>query len=213
MVKDKLLIVVANIAILLSLLLPSSKKAREATQNAVCKSNLSQLSRAYMLYVKNNGKKYSYGERPDGSLGSSWEWRIGIYTDIEFTLEQIQSNSGVSPLNNPVLKCPSDPHEIATSKIGFARPYVSNSINYRYTGAGDPGVIVSWKSRSLHQIKTSTLLLTEDSNSHDFKAQGSSWANAMGNFSWIDYIKTPYKNFNYLFIEGHVLSGNRSELT
>jgi len=85
-----------------------------------------------MLYVKNNGKKYSYGERPDGSLGSSWEWRIGIYTDIEFTLEQIQSNSGVSPLNNPVLKCPSDPHEIATSKIGFARPYVSNSTNYWY---------------------------------------------------------------------------------
>ena len=209
----ELLVVVAIIAILLSILLPSLKKAREATKNAVCKSNQSQLGKAFLLYVKNNEEKYPYGERPAGGLVSSWEWRIGEYTGVEFTKEQILSNSWISPVNNVILKCPSDPHEISTSKIGFPRSYMTNSVNFWYTGAGKLGVIGSWTSRSLSQIKSSTLLLAEDSNNHDYKVQGSSWASAMGQFDWIDYIKTPHKQFNYLYVEGFVTSGTRQKMT
>lgn len=50
----ELLIVVAIIGILLSLLLPSLGRAREAAQFAVCKSNNKQLMTAFTIYSKNN---------------------------------------------------------------------------------------------------------------------------------------------------------------
>ena len=50
----ELLVVVAIIGILVSLLVPSLQKAREASRKAVCMSNLKQLGTALHLYLKNN---------------------------------------------------------------------------------------------------------------------------------------------------------------
>jgi len=52
----ELLIVCAILGILLSLLLPSLAKARESAKLAVCKSNISQISKLCYLYVKDNGR-------------------------------------------------------------------------------------------------------------------------------------------------------------
>ena len=53
----ELLIVIAIIAILLSILLPSLSKAREATKFAVCKSNLNMHYKTMMLAVSGNNRK------------------------------------------------------------------------------------------------------------------------------------------------------------
>lgn len=50
----ELLIVIAIIGILLSLLLPSLGRARDAAKFAVCKSNNKQLMTAFTIYAKNN---------------------------------------------------------------------------------------------------------------------------------------------------------------
>lgn len=60
----ELLIVIAIIAILLTLLLPSLSRAREISKRAVCKSNQAQLSRVTFLF----GKEYN-GRIPIGYSG------------------------------------------------------------------------------------------------------------------------------------------------
>lgn len=54
----ELLIVVALIAILLSILLPSLTKARDKAYMAVCLSNLSQIQKANSLFMKNNEQRF-----------------------------------------------------------------------------------------------------------------------------------------------------------
>jgi prepilin-type N-terminal cleavage/methylation domain-containing protein len=53
----ELLIVVAIIAILLSILLPSLSKARELAKRAICRSNIAQNTRVMHLYGNNNNGK------------------------------------------------------------------------------------------------------------------------------------------------------------
>ncbi|MCM8534188.1 MAG: type II secretion system GspH family protein [Lentisphaeraceae bacterium] len=66
----ELLVVVAIIGILMSLLLPSLKKARLATKSAVSKSNLKQIYTAGIMYVdQNNGYlcKADNNSHPNGN--------------------------------------------------------------------------------------------------------------------------------------------------
>lgn len=57
----ELLIVIAIIAILASLLLPSLRRARDKAYLAVCMSNLSQIHKANALFMKNNKEKFIDG--------------------------------------------------------------------------------------------------------------------------------------------------------
>ena len=70
----ELLVVIAIIGILLSLLLPSLAKARESAKRAVCKSNLSQISKATHMYAGSNNSKIpkNYHEY----AGSNWRMTI-----------------------------------------------------------------------------------------------------------------------------------------
>jgi len=51
----ELLVVIAVIAILMALLFPALRKAREAGRRAVCMSNLRQLQIAWQTYAENYG--------------------------------------------------------------------------------------------------------------------------------------------------------------
>jgi len=63
----ELLIVIAIIALLLSVLLPSLKKAKEAARNVVCKSNLRQWSLVFSMYTEDHGDSYNEGYSFDPS--------------------------------------------------------------------------------------------------------------------------------------------------
>ena len=58
----ELLIVVAIIGILVTILMPSLDKAKEAARRAVCKSNLKQMGTASTIYAKNNKGLVPYWE-------------------------------------------------------------------------------------------------------------------------------------------------------
>ena len=59
----ELLIVVAIIGILASLLLPSLERARYEAKNAVCKSNLRQISTGHVLYAQDNDSNMLPGNK------------------------------------------------------------------------------------------------------------------------------------------------------
>lgn len=70
----ELLVVIAIIGILVTLLLPSLSKARETSKRAVCKSNLSQVTKATYMYAGDNNSKipknyYEYA-------GSNWRMTV-----------------------------------------------------------------------------------------------------------------------------------------
>ena len=75
----ELLIVIAIIGILLSLLLPSLGRARDAAKFAVCKSNNKQLMTAFTIYAKNNEYRtvFSNWISLDASQDRGWLYANG----------------------------------------------------------------------------------------------------------------------------------------
>lgn len=77
----ELLIVIAIIAILLSLLLPSLQKARLKGYHAVCASNLSQIYRGVMNYTEKNDAKLPI--HPGGDEKDRWPSAVNPYLTNE----------------------------------------------------------------------------------------------------------------------------------
>jgi len=68
----ELLVVIAIIAMLSSILLPALSKAREKGRQAVCISNLKQLTLAFMMYKDDNDGWYP----PASSQDNNKRWHI-----------------------------------------------------------------------------------------------------------------------------------------
>ena len=117
----ELMIVIAIIGILVSILLPSLWKAREAARNALCMSNIRQLATGLILYCKNSNNFFPDTERAGKYDKRNWSWagnsmlkRNGLSRDDDF------DNNGAAnrPLNKYLgwqqgnemefLNCPSD---------------------------------------------------------------------------------------------------------
>ncbi len=83
----ELMIVIAIIAILISILLPSLGNARRSAKNAVCKSNLAQISRGATLFAKQNDNKF-WDRRKDikgthiGREYNNGEHEFNLYNDF-----------------------------------------------------------------------------------------------------------------------------------
>lgn len=103
----ELLVVISIIALLLSILLPSLKKAREAARIIQCKSNLHNIGFAIHMYSEDN----------NGKIVSGCEKRYSVYYDASFDV-----------LLDPYLKTLSpdfpDPHTGGAdfyNKVGFSQ--------------------------------------------------------------------------------------------
>ncbi|MCD6395207.1 MAG: type II secretion system protein [Planctomycetes bacterium] len=81
----ELLVVIAIIALLLSILMPSLKRAKEAGQRAVCLSGLKQLGMAFHMYAEGNNDEIVSGDIGVGPYGPPWwvdaiwapDWNVG----------------------------------------------------------------------------------------------------------------------------------------
>lgn len=121
----ELLIVIAIIGILITLLIPSMRKAREATKNAVCLSNFKQMSLATYVYAVEHNRNLPASFNGDSMNPPYWygailpyiendnEWSTRIYQcpTVEYTGEnELPRNYGS---NTQVFKhhpSPSTPH-------------------------------------------------------------------------------------------------------
>jgi len=70
----ELLVVIGIIAVLVSILLPSLNRAREAANQTKCLSNLRQLGNAMQMYVNENKGKFPQTGRYDVPHNEDWLW-------------------------------------------------------------------------------------------------------------------------------------------
>jgi prepilin-type N-terminal cleavage/methylation domain-containing protein/prepilin-type processing-associated H-X9-DG protein len=93
----ELLVIIAIIALLVSILMPSLRRAKELTRTAVCLSNLGQVGTAVSLYAatyRMKGPLAVYAPNPIGDKGE-WQYQRGWACHLsEFTEGQEIENAG-----------------------------------------------------------------------------------------------------------------------
>ncbi|MCH2208304.1 MAG: hypothetical protein MK132_20870 [Lentisphaerales bacterium] len=101
----ELLIIIAILGLLMSVLLPSLTKAREAGKRTVCLSNISEWSKGGIQYHSDNGKFWSLWDRPYISTGKSGSWarHTTDWRPVNKYLGYTEVGSEV-----PAAHCPSD---------------------------------------------------------------------------------------------------------
>lgn len=113
----ELLVVIGIIALLISILLPSLARARDAATSVSCMANLRQVGQALLLYADSNKGKLPYSET-QGMVGSNWgvtgNWWLEVSTilgtDVGPTKERL----------SPVLRCPGA--MVPSGSVGWWRP-------------------------------------------------------------------------------------------
>ncbi|MHB1158520.1 MAG: type II secretion system protein [Phycisphaerales bacterium] len=104
----ELLVVVAIIALLIAILLPSLNKARQAARGVVCLANIRQIDTGLMSYTYDSGGwlPYSYegwGAGPPGDpFGSTLWWdRVGRYGNyMPYDPNRFSGTAWICPLTN-----------------------------------------------------------------------------------------------------------------
>jgi Tfp pilus assembly protein PilE len=103
----ELFVVVCIILVLISLLMPASRRALQQAKFAVCTSNIQQIYRGHYLYCTNNNMYMpcSY----DNSTGYSWDDFLSPYLSRPLTQAQMAASSvPVDLAKGSVLQCPAD---------------------------------------------------------------------------------------------------------
>ncbi|MHC4282661.1 MAG: type II secretion system protein, partial [Planctomycetota bacterium] len=73
----ELLVVIFVIAVLLALLVPALRKAREVTRRTVCQNNLRQIAVAWNVYLDDNEGAFLQGKNANLDYGG-WKGDVGL---------------------------------------------------------------------------------------------------------------------------------------
>ena len=107
----ELLLVIAIIAVLISILLPALAHARESARQVVCASNLRQIASAYLMYAKSNRLQGPSVSRSDVLFPDDWlYWQeppLGQRSIDNSALAEYLGAKG--PALRSLFRCPTDP--------------------------------------------------------------------------------------------------------
>ncbi len=201
----ELLVVIAIIAILAAILFPVLARAKDSARAAGCSSNLSQIGKAYSMYVEDNNGRYPAGFRnrlPGEPLAHPKHSTIWVSWDAVI-LKYVR--------NTKVFSCPSDGHKRpphpGVDGTPLPRTYCFNDQLYmQYEEYGHTFTTGEMKVGASHFI-----LLSEWLKHEDYYGDGKHAWNNLGGADCsigVRLIKTGVhlsgSTANYLFFDGHV---------
>lgn len=133
----ELLVVIAIIAILAGMLLPALAKAKEKANQTVCRSNLKQVSLAFLLYLPDHNETFP-GAASKGAyqpMREDWIfWNINRAGD-PFFLDP--KNSAIGPyigqFTTNLFRCPSDRDVLDRQMAYVKNPKAGNPYLYSYS--------------------------------------------------------------------------------
>lgn len=221
----ELLVVIAIIGILVTLLMPSLKKAREAGYYAVCNSNMSQIGIATTTYITGNDGWYMTNWKDDnwadrGASGpfssSSWHFKLSPYLE----LSSDDPGQYIERIPN-VLQCPMEPQSYTDNG---KRTYCS----YQFTFRGGnktkhPGLIGSFNTHTQKMARVTypseTVALVERLQSSKINVVGGSSSrseefNHFEGASLADSYLFPHRarSLHIMWVDGHVSHATQSEV-
>lgn len=152
----ELLVVIGIIALLISILLPSLARAREAGQRTKCLSNMRNIVTAFVMYTNVSKGQFP---RPAGGGATKEDW---IYW--ENTVARPVDDSRIAPyISQPftpeIFRCPSDNVEGHRGVANSTRYDYSYSVNFNICK-----IVTQGKTLKLAQIRNSSskILLVEE---------------------------------------------------
>lgn len=155
----ELLIVIAIIAILVAMLLPALKKAREVGHAALCRSNQKQFGTGMMMYVQDNDDYFPVVGNPANWAATVWDKNntgrqffdhIARYINPAYSYSSIRgSGADAENARDPVFLCP------ASGSLKISMNY---ALNYKIVG-GQTSAPVIYQMRLVRQPSRTFVLV------------------------------------------------------
>lgn len=230
----ELLVVIAILGILVSMLLPSLKKAREATKAAVCLNNMSQIGKAEQMSIRSNNGKFTIArDRRSGTINwdealtdelgidipEATQRREGNYTYERYpkVLKQME-NIYLCPIDQmtPLDRFPVGRARRTYAMNGYGRTQSQNTdgswehgIRYGISAinASATAATLSHPSETITHLEQQSPYSTIGGYNHDFAASVSAW---QVHSNYLDQMTFHYRPFtyNFLFADGSARAMN-----
>jgi prepilin-type N-terminal cleavage/methylation domain-containing protein len=136
----ELLVVIAIIAILASLLLPALSRAKQASQQVLCLSNLRQWAVAQNGYVDDSNQVFPDTKIPDGTPGTP-----GGYVEDNMRWADVSDTYGYELAN------PTQPQIVQTAWFDALPPYVASHPLWWYASVENKGTTDFMTTKSIYK--------------------------------------------------------------
>jgi prepilin-type N-terminal cleavage/methylation domain-containing protein/prepilin-type processing-associated H-X9-DG protein len=220
----ELLVVIAIIAILAAMLLPTLAKAKQAGNQATCKSNMKQIGFGMFLYIDDNKNTFagSASRNDYGPELSDWiYWRIpsNSYPFPDGLIHSLAQSPMLQELGTRgttnIFRCPMDTDDSSRNANGAPVYYYSyeftsfnldGNVNHGFTTIMENGAQYAFKQSSVRRAASKIMLaepvalLKPTDEPPVEKADGSTWILECGRYQALGGSPGSWTDNNYLSV-------------